>query len=601
VLKGLRVKRLYLLPVVLAAFVFAVPSRAQTSDAVDLAGPWKFMKGDNTAWAKLDFVDTLWKEINVPGSWQDQGNETYQGFAWYRKHIALPEAWKTDTVVKKAGVLGLDLGEISDSYEVYFNGVLVKQSGKFPPLFEPSGQKAMTGVPVEHLNWGGDNVIAVRVYDQSAPGGIVSGNPVLRKPTYAEFMRVDVVGKGNALEFKGEDGLQFDVIVSNNGPADWQAGTVLLSVYDSAGAQMLAAPQNVDVSAGKQRRISQGLKDLEPGLYTIRAAIQMDGKKMDEAQRTFAYNPGGIRGESIKSEAEYKEVMTQLDGFWKTTLAELQGLPLNATVTPAPEKSSDKVKVSKVAFKSVGGQTIHGWLALPATATASAKVPGIVVLPGFGTFALDPPTYLAEQGYAALYINVHGQQVDAPSYPPAADVYMKGSLTDPAGSVPKAMVAAGLRAVEFLAQQPEVNADRLGVTGVSQGGWLALDVAALDPRIKAVAANSPAADFPRMVASGKENPLRPLIQAMPAGDQQGVMRMLRYFEPTLLAERIKVPALLTVGLRDNVTPPMTAYALKNAFPRGVAVMMNISETGGHTVTAEQGAATLAFLKKFLIG
>lgn len=593
-------KRFYLLPVVLAAML-PVPSRAQSADSVDLAGPWKFLKGDNAAWARLDFVDTLWKEINVPGSWQEQGNETYQGFAWYRKHLTLPEAWKTDTVVKKAGVVGLDLGEISDSYEVYFNGVLVKQSGKFPPAFEPSGQKAMTGVPVEHLNWGGDNVIAVRVYDQSAPGGIVSGNPVLRKPTYAEFMRVEVVGKGNALEFKGEDGLQFDIIVSNNGPADWQAGTVLLDVYDSTGAQMLSAPQNVDVSAGKQRRISQGIKDLEPGLYTIRAAIQMDGKKMDEAQRTFAFNPGGIRGESIKSEAEYKEVMAQLDGFWKTTLAELQGVPLNPGLTPAPEKSNDKVKVSKVSFHSLGGQTIHGWLAVPATATATARVPGIVVLPGFGNFALDPPTYLAEQGYAALYINVHGQPVDAATYPSAGEAYSKGSMTDPSASLPRSMVAAGLRAVEFLAQQPEVNAERLGVTGVSQGGWLALDVAALDSRIKAVAANSPAADFPRMVAYGKENPLRPLIQALPVDDQKAVVRMLRYFEPTLLAERIKVPVLLTVGLRDNVTPPMTAYALKNAFPRGVAVMMNISETGGHTVTAEQGAATLAFFKKFLIG
>ena len=48
------------------------------------------------------------------------------------------------------------------------------------------------------------------------------------------------------------------------------------------------------------------------------------------------------------------------------------------------------------------------------------------------------------------------------------------------------LAVAGRRAITFLEQQPQVDADRIGFAGFSMGGMIT-GLASLDPRIKAVA------------------------------------------------------------------------------------------------------------------
>jgi cephalosporin-C deacetylase-like acetyl esterase len=75
---------------------------------------------------------------------------------------------------------------------------------------------------------------------------------------------------------------------------------------------------------------------------------------------------------------------------------------------------------------------------------------------------------------------------------------------------------------------------------------------------------------------------------------------MAYFDPVFLASRIRVPTLITVGMKDRVVPPETAYTVKNAVPQGVAVMIQADEASGHEVTPGQASASLNWLKKFLV-
>ncbi len=59
---------------------------------VELAGPWKFHVGDDTAWAQPDFNDSSWEEVDLTpdgktglsSGWTARGHKGYSGFAWYR-------------------------------------------------------------------------------------------------------------------------------------------------------------------------------------------------------------------------------------------------------------------------------------------------------------------------------------------------------------------------------------------------------------------------------------------------------------------------------------------------------------------------------------
>jgi sialate O-acetylesterase len=136
---------------------------------LDLRGKWKFELGDSEKRATVAFDDSKWEEIFVPAAWEDEGYPGYDGYAWYRKHFRLPAGAE-----KKA--LYLRLGCIDDVSEIYLNSELIGIFGSFPPDFITAyNTEIVLSIPQNALNVSGDNVIAVRVYDDGLGGGIVQG------------------------------------------------------------------------------------------------------------------------------------------------------------------------------------------------------------------------------------------------------------------------------------------------------------------------------------------------------------------------------------------------------------------------------------------
>ena len=58
---------------------------------------WKFQTGNDIQWATPEFDDSLWPQIAPSNTWENQGFFNYDGYAWYRKTITLP-----DDIIKAA-------------------------------------------------------------------------------------------------------------------------------------------------------------------------------------------------------------------------------------------------------------------------------------------------------------------------------------------------------------------------------------------------------------------------------------------------------------------------------------------------------------------
>jgi hypothetical protein len=143
---------------------------------LNLRGQWKIELGDEMKWADPKFDDSKWDKIRVPSSWEDEGYPGYDGYAWYRKHFTIDKELKND-------VIYLQIGYVDDVSEVYLNGHMVGFEGQFPPNFITAYNVVRPyWVPQQYLNYNGDNVIAVRVYDQRLAGGITHGNAGLFEP-----------------------------------------------------------------------------------------------------------------------------------------------------------------------------------------------------------------------------------------------------------------------------------------------------------------------------------------------------------------------------------------------------------------------------------
>ncbi len=140
-------------------------------NGINLVGSWKFSTGDSLGWKDNNFDDSNWVNLIVPGYWENQGFPDYDGFAWYRRTVFVPQKFKDEKLV-------LLLGKIDDLDEVYINGRIAGSTGKMNDLRNlGDNYQKLRGyfLNKDAFKYGADNLIAVRVYDGFKDGGIYEG------------------------------------------------------------------------------------------------------------------------------------------------------------------------------------------------------------------------------------------------------------------------------------------------------------------------------------------------------------------------------------------------------------------------------------------
>ncbi len=150
---------------------------------------------------------------------------------------------------------------------------------------------------------------------------------------------------------------------------------------------------------------------------------------------------------------------------------------------------SDKVDHKKVTFKNRFGITLVADMYTPKNATG--KLPAIAISGPFGAVkeqssGLYAQT-LAERGFITIAFDPSytGESGGEPRYVSSPDINTEDFSA----------------AVDFLSLQENVDADRIGILGVCGWGGIALNAAALDPRIKATVAST-MYDMSRVMQNG---------------------------------------------------------------------------------------------------
>ncbi len=117
---------------------------------------------------------------------------------------------------------------------------------------------------------------------------------------------------------------------------------------------------------------------------------------------------------------------------------------------------------------------------------------------------------------------------------------------------------------------PEVDADRVGAMGGSQGGGLTLACGALEPRVKRLAPNYPfLSDYKRVwemdLAVNAYQELRAFFRHHDPRHlrEEEWFERLGYIDVQHLADRIQGDVYMSVGLMDQITPPSTQFAAYN--------------------------------------
>ncbi|MEV8358301.1 acetylxylan esterase [Microbacterium sp. NPDC076895] len=292
------------------------------------------------------------------------------------------------------------------------------------------------------------------------------------------------------------------------------------------------------------------------------------------------------------------------DTFWAATLDESRRAGWDPRVTQVDSRLR-AVSVFDVTFPGFTGDPVKAWLLLPAGATE--PLPAIVEFVGYGGGRGLPSERLAwsAAGYAHLIMDTRGQgstwgsggQTPDPHGTGAAtNGYMTRGIDDPADYYYRRVFTDAVRAVDALRTLPQIDPDRIAVTGGSQGGGIALAAGALSEGLVAVMPDVPfLCHFSRAVGLTDRDPYQELVRYLGVhrDARERTFRTLSYFDGVSMARRASAPGLFSVALMDFTCPPSTVYAAFNNYAgpskRIVAYEFNDHEGGGAHQWTQQAA------------
>ncbi len=283
-----------------------------------------------------------------------------------------------------------------------------------------------------------------------------------------------------------------------------------------------------------------------------------------------------------------------------TSLVALTGLAADAPAKKRAPRAAlpDNVEKREVVVWS-DGTRMAGDLYLPKGLKPEDKLPAIVLCAGTGGTKVGTQARLgsifAQNGYIALAFDYRGwgvseSQLMAVEPQPKPDA--KNELTIKVKALRWQMnytdQTEDIRAaISFVAGEPNVDKDRIGIWGSSYGGGLVTWMAANDPRVKCVAAQ-----VPGMGARGPQATMRALeyhtkqargeVEPVPIETGKMTGKMATYenmrvnptksigFSALDAAAKINVPAIFVVAENEELSSNATVEAVhKGLLERGV--------------------------------
>jgi cephalosporin-C deacetylase len=361
--------------------------------------------------------------------------------------------------------------------------------------------------------------------------------------------------------FKGKKPIVYNVLVKNT-HTDTQEGTISYTVKDAVKG-VLWTEKIYDVRlAKKSTKHMQFIIPApeQPGMYNIDLTINTTSYE-DTTRHSFGYEIDYINS-PLNKPADF-------DAFWNDALQELAKINPAYQITEAPEKTTAEYKVYKVEMNSLENVKIFGWLTIPKTWIKGKKFPVVVIYPGYQV-KMNP---LFFYDYIGLSLNVRGMDKKSEAYPiPDGEEVLTYHIQDKEKYIYRGIYMDCVRGIDFLFANEQLGFDvnRITVLGGSQGGSLALVVAAL----KNKNINTCIADVPIYCDMHVNLTMEPQIKDESfifkyinqfLNKQAGVfskeqfLQNFSYFEVQNFIPQIKCPVLMAAAFKDALAPASTVF------------------------------------------
>lgn len=264
------------------------------------------------------------------------------------------------------------------------------------------------------------------------------------------------------------------------------------------------------------------------------------------------------------------------DAFWEKALAEV------AAIDPAPElKPTDAIHPKNAEafdlwFTGVGGARVYAKYLRPKN--APKPHPAVLFFHGYSGHSGDWQEKLAYvgEGLSIAALDCRGQGGRSEDNTPVRGNTLNGHFIRGLDDAPEKLLFRSIfldtvQLARVVMTFEEVDPERVGTYGGSQGGALSIACAALVPEIKRCVSIFPfLSDYKRVwemdLAEGAYAELKQFFRSFDPRHEreEEIFTRLGYIDIKNLAPRIKAETLLGLSLMDRTCPPSTQFAAFNA-------------------------------------
>ena len=293
-----------------------------TTRSENFSDNWKFYMGDASGAQDPGFNDSGWEQVNLPHDYSieqeySKSGEAESGYllggtGWYRKSFTLGSSVEGKQI-------RVDFGGVYMNATVWVNGT---QVGTHPYGYTPFSFDI-----TDYVNYGGENVITVKVDHQTPSSRWYSGSGIYRNVdlTVTDPVHVDLYGtKIETPNLAKEAGSTVNADISTtvaNDSAEEKSVTLTHTVFPKGGdtsqsigtvtteAKTVAAGSTADIDATVQVN-KPTLWDTSdaPALYTVRTEVKVNDQVVDTYDteygfRYFEFDPDtgfSLNGENMK-------------------------------------------------------------------------------------------------------------------------------------------------------------------------------------------------------------------------------------------------------------------------------------------------------------
>ena len=261
------------------------------------------------------------------------------------------------------------------------------------------------------------------------------------------------------------------------------------------------------------------------------------------------------------------------DDFWEMTLRESREASEAPTLSAA-ETPITQFAVEDLEFSGFDGDRVRAWVTRP---PGDEPRPAVIEFLGYGGGRGIPGERLqwAAAGYVHVLMDTRGQgsgwgsggdTPDPHGAGPATPGFMTRGIASPETYYYRRLFTDGALLVDVVRALAFVDAERVAVTGGSQGGGTAIAVAALNPHVAALMPDVPfLCHFERSIEATPRAPFTEIATYLGRHRDQvhTVLRTLSYMDGANFASRVHAPALFSVALMDDIVLPSSVFAAFN--------------------------------------